>query len=257
MPEIASYKPGMFCWADLGTTDLEVASSFYGDVFGWESDGGTPFRMFTLKDRLVAAIYDNTQQGGGLPSVWLPYVSVEDADDGAAKAQDLGGKVLMGARDISDAGRMGLIESPTGEIFGLWQPKERIGSELVNEHGSLVWNELWSTDVNRSRAFYVDLFGYSTRDYESGYVVFEAGSRPAAGLQAVPEAMSGHPSYWLTYFEAGDCDEVVGSAAGLGANILDGPRSLEGIGRFATMQDPQRAAFAVITTEDGPPPIDW
>jgi uncharacterized protein len=37
MGERDSYAPGMFCWADLGTTDADAAKVFYTAVFGWEA----------------------------------------------------------------------------------------------------------------------------------------------------------------------------------------------------------------------------
>ena len=34
------YAPGTFCWTDLGTTDVDGAKAFYGDLFGWTFEGG-------------------------------------------------------------------------------------------------------------------------------------------------------------------------------------------------------------------------
>ena len=31
-----SYKPGTFCWIDLGTPDQDDAGEFYGALFGWQ-----------------------------------------------------------------------------------------------------------------------------------------------------------------------------------------------------------------------------
>ena len=55
MGERESYAPGTFCWADLGTTDVEAATAFYGDVFGWEADGSR-FRLAAVADPTGAAV---------------------------------------------------------------------------------------------------------------------------------------------------------------------------------------------------------
>ena len=36
-----------------------------------------------------------------------------------------------------DAGRMSTIQDPTGAVFCLWQPRARIGAEVVNGPGAL------------------------------------------------------------------------------------------------------------------------
>ena len=45
------------------------------------------------------------------------------------------------------AGRMAVAADPGGATFSMWQPRESIGSYLVNEPGSLVWNELQTSDT--------------------------------------------------------------------------------------------------------------
>ena len=63
MGERASYAPGTFCWAALGTSDAEAAKAFYTRVVGWEAvdapagDAGT-YTTFRLDGRDVAALYE-------------------------------------------------------------------------------------------------------------------------------------------------------------------------------------------------------
>ena len=44
---------------------------------------------------------------------------------------------MMGPFDVMDAGRMALLQDPTGAVFALWQAKDSIGAEVVNGHGAL------------------------------------------------------------------------------------------------------------------------
>ena len=36
MQEVPDYKPGTFCWVELGTSDGAAAKDFYTQLFGWE-----------------------------------------------------------------------------------------------------------------------------------------------------------------------------------------------------------------------------
>ena len=54
--QMTEYVPGTPCWVDLGTTDLEGAKSFYGDLFGWsaqvaEDPAAGGYTMFSLERR--------------------------------------------------------------------------------------------------------------------------------------------------------------------------------------------------------------
>ena len=53
------------------------------------------------------------------------YAQVDDADAYLAKAQELGGKIIMPAMEVPGMGiRVGLFEDPEGNRFGVVQPLE-------------------------------------------------------------------------------------------------------------------------------------
>ena len=95
-------------------------------------DGGV-YRMFRVDGKDVAAA--GVAQEGQHPA-WLSYVTVEDADAAAQRAGELGGTVMMEPFDVMEAGRMALLQDPTGAVFAIWQPRDNIGANLVNGPGS-------------------------------------------------------------------------------------------------------------------------
>jgi predicted enzyme related to lactoylglutathione lyase len=54
------------------------------------------------------------------------------------------------------------------------------------------------------------------------------------------------PAHWLVYFGVEDTDATVAKATELGGAVPVGPVDITGVGRFAVVQDPWSAAFAVI-----------
>jgi uncharacterized protein len=55
-----------------------------------------------------------------VPSVWLVYLGVADADATCAQAQELGGKVVEAPVD-TPYGRMATLTDPTGTLFKIVQ----------------------------------------------------------------------------------------------------------------------------------------
>jgi predicted enzyme related to lactoylglutathione lyase len=54
MATIKKYRPGEFCWADLGTTNTAAAKKFYRGIFGWTAKdlpmgGGIDYSMLQVK----------------------------------------------------------------------------------------------------------------------------------------------------------------------------------------------------------------
>ncbi len=140
------YAPGTFCWIELQAGDQERAKRFYAELLGWSYDDhaigdGVTYSMAKVDGDEVAAI-SPPRAGDPSPPHWNNYVSVEDAARSAARAAELGGSVLADAFDVLEAGRMAVIQDPTGAVLALWEPGESIGATLVNAIGAFTWNEL-------------------------------------------------------------------------------------------------------------------
>src|SRR3954466_4352156 len=145
MGERTSHAPGTFSWADLGTSDADGAKVFYGGLLGWEFEDmpvpeAPPYSMATIGGRTVAALYAMRDEQA--PPAWLSYVTVEDPEAIAVRATDLGGRVISEPFDVMEAGRMAVLQDPTGAVFAVWQPRANIGAELVNDVGALCLNQL-------------------------------------------------------------------------------------------------------------------
>ena len=85
--------------------------------------------------------------------------------------------------DVMEAGRMAVIQDPTGAVFMLWQPNKHPGAGLVNEPVSLCWNELLTRDPDAATTFYTSMFGWTAeKDEETQYTFFKSGERAAGGF---------------------------------------------------------------------------
>ena len=65
--------------------------------------------------------------------------------------------------DVLDVGRMAVFADPVGAVFSVWQAGTHPGAQLVNEPGTWSWSELLTTDVEASKAFYGEVFGWTRR----------------------------------------------------------------------------------------------
>ena len=261
MAGMKEHAPGTFCWADLATTDAEAGKKFYTGLFGWQSAdmpaGEGVYTMFSKVGRNVCALYSMSDEmrKQGVPPHWQSYVSVESADESAEKARGLGGVLTMPPFDVMEVGRMAVVQDPTGAMFALWQPKLHIGAQLVNEPGTLCWNELYSNDLEASSNFYTGLFGWTTKKSPGAmvdeYTEFYQGDRPAGGMIQIQEDWGPVPPHWAVYFAVEDCGATLETAKSLGAKVTMGPTDIEKVGRFAVLEDPQGAHFAVIQLLEG------
>jgi predicted enzyme related to lactoylglutathione lyase len=58
----------------------------------------------------------------GAPSMWLPYVAVDDVRASTEKARSLGAAVHRDVTEIPGYGSFSIIADPTGAALGLWTP---------------------------------------------------------------------------------------------------------------------------------------
>jgi uncharacterized protein len=120
-------KNGEFCWTELATDNLEMCKTFYAEVFGWQfkqsgavddsfeylefgADAQNPIGgMFEMKPEFY---------GGEMPKPHCNlYIAVDDADETAIRAFELGGTIMSPPADLPKVGRFCQIRDPSGAEF--------------------------------------------------------------------------------------------------------------------------------------------
>jgi len=250
MPNVESHAPGNFCWVELATNDQPGAKKFYQTLFGWGAEDqpmgpGETYTLFKQRGRDVAAGYSLRPEQKGVPPSWLVYVRTASANDSAARAMELGGTVVAAPLDVFDAGRMAVLQDPTGAVFAVWEARRNIGLGVIDEPGAFCWAELMAKDLPRCATFYKSLFGWGTRD-DPRYTEWTLGDRSIGGMIEIQKDWGNVPPHWLVYFQVDDCDASVEKARSLGAKVTMGPQDFPGVGRIALLSDPQGASFYVI-----------
>jgi hypothetical protein len=133
----------------------------------------------------------------------------------------------------------------------VWQPNKSIGAKILNEPGALCWTELTTTDTKAAEKFYTQFLGWTPKHNAPGapmeYTEFSIDGTPSIGMMAKPPEMPAHiPSYWMPYFQVTSVDASASKAKELGGKAMVGPADIPNTGRFAILNDPQGAMFAIF-----------
>jgi predicted enzyme related to lactoylglutathione lyase len=260
------YPVGVPCFIDTAQRDADAAQRFYGGLFDWEFEERIPaeYWIATLDGLDVAGL---AQRPDGEPT-WNTYIQVDSADWATDDAAQLGGKVLAAPFDVAEAGRMSVIEDPTGAVFCLWEPKQHYGARVVNVAGTWNWSDLYTPDPSLAEPFYRALFGWAETAVSFGENSATMWRRPGYGdvLEArnpgirqmheeagAPEGFTDAvawllqddgPSRWHVTFAVDDTDASAERAAELGGEVIVAPHDAGPV-RLATIRDPQGAVFTI------------
>jgi predicted enzyme related to lactoylglutathione lyase len=189
------------------------------------------------------------QRAQGIPPHWMLYISVDNADQSAAKAAQAGGTVLAPAFDVMDFGRMAIIQDPTGVIFSLWQAKREGHGMTTAGDNTFCWADLSTPDPERASKFYAELFGWSMIKDEkdsSGYIHIKNGENFIGGIPPAAHRNPNAPPHWLIYFQVASPENAIAKTTQLGGKILMPARQMENVGTWSIVADPQGAVFALF-----------
>ena len=137
-------------------------------------------------------------------------------------------------------------------------------SENQSFAGRFIWREAVSTDVEKTIAFYGELFNWKAERMDMGdmeYTMLKSGEDIVAGVLASP--MPGVPSNWLSYIAVDDVDAAAAHATGNGGSVLQPALDIPNVGRAAVVQDSTGAVFAAFkgvdegATDATAPPKDY
>ena len=128
-PDVETTPPGAWIWNELSTKDEKTALAFYEKVFAFDHDAM----------QMPDGTYYVLKQGGkgraglwkapdpSMPTMWLPYVCVEDADKKAELAKSLGATVVVPPSDIPGVGRFAVFGDPQGAALAILKPDPDMG----------------------------------------------------------------------------------------------------------------------------------
>ncbi|MFI6939794.1 VOC family protein [Streptomyces sp. NPDC050418] len=261
-----AYPLGAPCWADAMFPDLDAAKSFYGELLGWSfAEGSEEYGGYTqalVDGKAVAAVVPVMPGMEGQPPMWSLYLASPDLEATADKVKASGGTIAMDPMEVGPFGSMLVGLDPGGVGFCVWQAGEHPGFEKVNEPGAFCWAEVTTRDAVAADTFFPAVFGYNTqrmRDDTIDFSVWDLGAEPVLGRMKMTEDFPAEvPPHINVYFVVEDCDAAVETVKRLGGAVQFGPMGSP-FGRFATVTDPQGAAFSVIdvsTTEGEMPEMD-
>ena len=125
--------------------------------------------------------------------------------------------------------------------------------------GKFIWFELSTPDIAGAKAFYADVIGWTSRGFPAGPVTYDmiffgdsldtmVGSyTPASGA-----------ARWTSCVSVRDLDATVARATACGGAIAEPITEVPGVGRRATIRDPQGAVLCVLERiQDDKPDVAW
>ena len=110
--------------------------------------------------------------------------------------------------------------------------------------GAPCWADLWTSDIEGSRAFYSALFGWEAQEPSEefgGYFMFHRDGAPIAGGMGDMGPDMPADNSWKIYLSTDDIAGLHGALASNGAEALSPPMDVADLGQNMVFTDPNGA----------------
>jgi predicted enzyme related to lactoylglutathione lyase len=245
---------GKVVWADLVTTDVRKAATFYQAVFNWvpnyTSDPG--YVELSHNGRIICSIVDyEDNEATARDSRWLISISVPDVDAALIKVTTNGGEVLESAMDLPDRGRYSVVSDTQGAVFMLLRAT---GGDPIDDTpalNELAWAELWTDDVKSAADFYTAIADYETLSLPAngGGEHLLLGTDGKARALVIELPWDDVEPNWIPYVPVEDIEATLRRISDAGGAILVKTDGDEGQERAAIVMDPSGGVFAIQRAE--------
>ena len=243
-----------FNWHNLMTRDVDGAKRFYQAVVGWQTAlQGPDYEVLMVDGQGIGGIMAQPAEASDTPPFWLGYIMVKNVDKHCAAIKKAGGSVHKGPWDVPNILRMAVVSEPLGAVFNVYHPLMD-GSMKPHKRGTVGtvgWNELQTSDLAKSTAFYAKMFGWGkgeTHDMgpEFGkYQVMKVKRHEHAGM--MKRASFIPRDYWGFYFFVEGIDAGAKRITQHGGKITNGPMQVPTGDWIVSGQDPQGAHFSLMS----------
>ncbi|BBY05523.1 VOC family protein [Mycobacterium noviomagense] len=237
-------------WIDLTSSDVDRAQDFYGSLFGWTFESAGPEYggyINAAKDgHPVAGLMANNPEWQS-PDHWTTYFHTADIQATVSALTAAGGSSCIAPMEVPAKGFMSMASDPTGAPFGLWQPLEHQGFEVVGEASAPVWHQLTTRDFRAAVDFYQKVLAWRTEQVsdsdEFRYATASFGDQQLLGVMDGAGCLASEmPSTWSIFFGAQHVDKTLQVITDNGGAVLRAAEDTP-YGRLAAAADPTGAVF--------------
>lgn len=112
--------------------------------------------------------------------------------------------------------------------------------------GAPCWIDIMSSDIAKTRAFYGELFAWTSEDPSSehgGYLNFAKDGIAVAGGMPKPPDMEDMPDMWSVYLATDDVEALAKRVSANGGQVIVPPMPVDELGHFAVFADPGGAGI--------------
>lgn len=120
--------------------------------------------------------------------------------------------------------------------------------------GQFCWVDLAATDAGRAKAFYSDVFGWTSHDQSANDGSFTRLRLSDADVGSLYQLRASHlahgvPSHWTPYVRVSDAEDAARRVTASGGRVLVRPFLVSGVARIALVSD---AVGAHVGLWEGP-----
>lgn len=216
-------KENHFIYADLSTYDLKTAIKFYATVFDWEYyNSGEDYWIAFIKNKEATGLYETPQkfQEMNMPSFWMSYIQVNSVEETVALARALGGIVELVDLEAS-IGKIALIRDPLGAGFTVYEG-DRLNVRTKDTPNTLVWNELFISDLSKVKDFYEGIFQWHIEVNSTTYqhMIYDRSNTKIGAISEVSDLVRGKYQFWGVFFAVNDIEETKQKALNNGGSLI-------------------------------------
>ena len=237
-------KENHFIYADLSTYDLKITKKFYSNVFGWRYyNSGEDYWIAFAGRKEATGLYETPKkfQEMNMPSFWMSYIQVNNVEETVQLARELGGIIELVDLEAS-IGKIALIRDPLGAGFTIYEG-DMLNVRTPDTPNTLVWNELFVSDVSKVKTFYETIFHWTIVPSETDrYSILDTEGTEISAINEVSNSLKGKYEYWSVFFAVKDIAKTK-------AKVLKNGGSLVYEDSYSTvLADSFGAFFHVINT---------
>jgi len=223
---------------------VQKAKTFYTELFGWSFADNDGYTTIYNKGNPIGGIINIAHKPDtDKEAVWLPSMSVQNVDKAVNTVIAHKGMIIKGPLDMQQRGRGALVSDALGAHIVLLHAKGGDPLDSDAKMGDWLWNELWTSNADKSSTLYSKLGGYDLSKTKTGYAILESNDIWRAGIREVSK--EGVKSRWVGVVRVSNLQNSMDKVIKLGGKVRMKPHKEIANGNVAVISDNTGALLVI------------